>query len=194
MKTVKTIGNVYSIILIVVLAILALVMIVPKIMGYDEYAMAKKSMEPTIKAGAMVFDKKVDLEKLEVGDIITYEVSEDELLTHRITAIDAEKKTVTTKGDANNAEDASLVAYNNILGKYEFNIPFLGYIFLFAQSVAGIVVICALLLLWLVRSKTAFSCASVIFVKSVPLGKKKRSSPFTFSLLPRCQGACASAK
>ncbi len=149
MKTVKTIGNVYSIILIVVLAILALVMIVPKIMGYDEYAMAKKSMEPTIKAGAMVFDKKVDLEKLEVGDIITYEVSEDELLTHRITAIDAEKKTVTTKGDANNAEDASLVAYNNILGKYEFNIPFLGYIFLFAQSVAGIVVICALLLLWL---------------------------------------------
>ena len=30
--------------------------------------------------------------------------------------------------------------------------------------------------------------------KSVPLGKKKRSRPFTFSLLPRCQGACASAK
>lgn len=149
MKTVKKIGNVYSIILLIVLALVAVLMIVPKIMGYDEYAVVKDCMEPTIQAGAMVYDKEIDPEKLEVGDVITFEVSKDELLTHRITAIDAEKKTVTTKGDADQTEHVSSVSFEKILGEYKFNIPFLGYFFIFAQSPAGIAVICGLIIIWL---------------------------------------------
>ena len=43
-------------------------------------------------------------------------------------------------------------------------------------------------------SATASRSASVIVVKSVPLGKYWRSSPLVFSLEPRCHGACGSQK
>lgn len=149
MKTVKKIGNVYSIILLIVLAVIALSMIIPKILGYDGYAVAKKNMEPTIQAGAMVFDKEVDPADLKVGDIVTYEVSDDELLTQRITVIDAEGKKVTTMGEADETQQVSTVSFEKILGKYKFHIPFLGYFFIFAQSPVGIAVICGLIIIWL---------------------------------------------
>ena len=41
----------------------------------------------------------------------------------------------------------------------------------------------------LIRETTASNCSCVTLLKSVPLGKKKRTNPFMFSLLPRCQGA-----
>ena len=40
----------------------------------------------------------------------------------------------------------------------------------------------------LIRETTASNCSCVTLLKSVPLGKKKRTNPFMFSLLPRCQG------
>ena len=41
----------------------------------------------------------------------------------------------------------------------------------------------------LIKETTASNCSCVTLLKSVPLGKKKRTKPFMFSLLPRCQGA-----
>lgn len=149
MKTVKKIGNVYSIILLVVMAVIALCMIIPKILGYDGYAMSEKNMEPAISEGAMVFDKEVDPADLKVGDIVTYEISEDELLTQRIAVVDVDGKKVSTMGEADETQQLSTVSFEKILGKYKFNIPVLGYILMFAQSTAGIVVICGLIIIWL---------------------------------------------
>ena len=52
---------------------------------------------------------------------------------------------MTTKGDANESEDASPVAFSNIIGKYEFNIPYLGYISIYGKTPLGIAVICGVL-------------------------------------------------
>jgi putative transposase len=53
--------------------------------------------------------------------------------------------------------------------------------------------------LYLCAIKDVFSATALISSalqrdKSVPFGKYCRSSPFVFSLLPRCQGLCGSAK
>lgn len=41
---------------------------------------------------------------------------------------------------------------------------------------------------------TAARSFGVCLLKSVPLGKYWRSSPFVFSFVPRCQGLCRSAR
>ena len=40
----------------------------------------------------------------------------------------------------------------------------------------------------LIKETTASNCSCVTLLKSVPRGKKNRTNPFMFSLLPRCQG------
>lgn len=145
MKIVKKICNFLSMILLIALLLIAAALIVPKFLGYDQFAVLSGSMEPNIHVGAIAYDKEADPEKLAVDDVVTYQLSDGTLVTHRITAIDAENKTVTTKGDANESEDASPVAFSNIIGKYEFNIPYLGYISIYGKTPLGIAVICGVL-------------------------------------------------
>lgn len=145
MKIVKKICNFLSMILLIALLLIAVALIVPKFLGYDQFAVLSGSMEPNIHVGAIAYDKEADPEKLAVGDVVTYQLSDGTLVTHRITAIDTENKTVTTKGDANESEDASPVAFSNIIGKYEFNIPYLGYISIYGKTPLGIAVICGVL-------------------------------------------------
>lgn len=141
----KKICNVLSTVLLLALALTAAALIVPRILGYGQYAVLSGSMEPNIQVGAIVYDKEVDVSELAVGDIITYRLSEATLVTHRITAINETEKTVTTKGDANDSEDGAPVSYSNIVGKYAFHIPFLGYITIYGRTPLGIGVICGIL-------------------------------------------------
>ena len=128
------------------LALVAAALIVPKLLGFDQFAVLSGSMEPNIHVGAIVYDKEVEPESLEVDDVITYQLSGNTMVTHRIVAIDAEAGTVTTKGDANETEDGSPVSFENIVGKYAFNIPFLGYISIYAKTPLGIGAICGILI------------------------------------------------
>ena len=58
---------------------------------------------------------------------------EDTIATHRVVGVvpDENDNTVVrfrTKGDANEAEDGSLVHYKNFIGSPVFSIPYLGYV------------------------------------------------------------------
>lgn len=145
MKIVKKICNILSMILLIALLVIAAALIVPKFLGYDQFAVLSGSMEPNIHVGAIAYDKDVDPEELQVDDVVTYQLSDGTLVTHRITAIDEENKTITTKGNANESEDAAPVAFENVVGKYEFNIPYLGYISIYGKTPLGIAVICGVL-------------------------------------------------
>lgn len=66
---------------------------------------------------------------VQVGDAITFVLNEDlELATHRVVAIDAGRRQFTTQGDANETPDAAPVAFENLVGKPVFAIPWLGYV------------------------------------------------------------------
>lgn len=95
--------------------------------GIHPYAVVSGSMEPAISTGSMVFSKETSFKNLKKGDVITFMISEDQTVTHRIASVDEDKKKFTTKGDANDVEDSKSVSYENVIGKVIFHVPYLGY-------------------------------------------------------------------
>lgn len=142
----KKICDILSNLLLVILAVIALALFLPKILGYSQFAVLSGSMEPNIHVGAVVYGKEAQVSELQTGDIITYQIGSGTIVTHRIASIDEESQTVITKGDANETEDASPVSFSNIVAKYAFNIPYLGYISIYAKTPLGITVICGVLI------------------------------------------------
>ena len=139
---VKKICNLLSAILLIVLAAVAALLIVPKVMGMQEMAVLTGSMSPGIPVGSIVYVKTTDPAELQVGDVVTYKLSDSTYVTHRIAAIDTAAGTVTTKGDANDSADASPVSYGNILGRMVFHVPYLGYVSIYAKTPIGIAALC----------------------------------------------------
>ena len=92
-------------------------------MGIHVDTVMSGSMEPALKTGGIVFtDTKKRIP--EAGDIITYQAGENRV-SHRV--IRKEAQGYVTKGDANNREDASAVAEEQIVGTVIFFIPYIGY-------------------------------------------------------------------
>ena len=96
--------------------------------GYKAYRITTDSMSPSINTGDVIIVKKVQEEKLQAGDVITFK-QQDKVITHRITHIDKQdgKKQYTTKGDNNNLEDNEKIEYSEIEGENVLTIPKLGY-------------------------------------------------------------------
>lgn len=147
MKIVKKICSILSALLLIALLVIAAALIVPKFLGYQQFAVLSGSMEPNIHVGAIAYDKEVNPEDLEVNDVITYKLSNGTIVTHRIVAIDEATGLITTKGDANETEDSSPITYENVVGKFEFSIPYLGYLSIYGKTPLGITAICGVLLL-----------------------------------------------
>ncbi len=108
--------------------------------GYRYYTILTPSMEPAYKVGDMVFVKITKADSINVGDVITFNPSQDSeaYLTHRV----AEKLTdyqgtgVTcfrTKGDANDSEDSFLIDEDRVIGVVKLGIPKIGYFVRFVQ-------------------------------------------------------------
>ena len=77
--------------------------------------------------------------------MISFMVDENTVATHRIAGIvqdetDPSVIRFRTKGDANDAEDGSLVHYKNVIGSPVFTIPELGYFASFVQQPPGMYV------------------------------------------------------
>jgi signal peptidase len=147
--------------------------------GLQFYAVTSGSMEPTIPTGALIKVGQYELDKLSEGDIITYTAPSDNanqpnIVTHRIDAVDkqeeikligegedqSEKKVVTyqftTKGDANNTVDQAQVNPGDILGKYQWHVPLIGYVSAFSQTSTGfitlVIIPAIILIVWEVTS------------------------------------------
>lgn len=83
-------------------------------------------MEPTYPANTLIYIKEISFDDLIKGDIITYVNQSNSTVTHRIMSIDSDKRSVRTKGDANEFEDIMDVNEENIVGKVYFGIPLIG--------------------------------------------------------------------
>jgi signal peptidase len=114
---------------------------VPSFMGYKPFIVLSDSMNPGISAGDLVLTKEADTDTLKVGDIISYRVG-DSVITHRITGITEKDGTLsfTTKGDANDADDAKPIDATMIEGTMLLNIPKFGNVALFMQTPAGMLI------------------------------------------------------
>lgn len=142
MKAVKKIWDIATTIVVVAVVILAILMVGVRFMGLQVYTVLSGSMEPQYQTGSLIYVKKVDPYELKADDVITYMLDEDTVSTHRIVEVvpDEDEAGVirfVTKGDANDAIDAVMVHYKNVIGTPVYSIPKLGYVANFIQSPKG---------------------------------------------------------
>ena len=144
-KTIKKIWNWISGVLVGIVVLLAIALVGVRLVGLQPYVVLSGSMEPTYHVGSLIYVKSVDYQELQVGDPITYMISQDTVVTHRIIEVlmdeeDPDTIRYFTQGDANEQPDGTSVHYKNIIGKPVFSIPCLGYVTNYIQNTPGMYV------------------------------------------------------
>ena len=144
-KNVKKIWDTATTALVVLVVIFAVFLMGSRLMGMQVFNVISGSMEPTYSVGDLLYVKTVDPDSIKVGDPITFVLNEDLVVaTHRVVKIDSANRYFTTKGDANETEDAAPVHFNNLVGTPVFAIPMLGYVSAYIQSPPGMYVAIAM--------------------------------------------------
>ena len=119
------------------------------------------SMTPKIPVGSVAIVKPAA--DIKVGDIVTFKDPREpkNLITHRIVEI-GENEIIKTKGDANNAPDNWEVRKGDVVGKFLFSVPLLGYAVDFAKRPPGfllLILLPAILIIvneiWAIKSEFA---------------------------------------
>ena len=128
----KVLKKIFDVILIAIIAILTLYFILRIDNRIRIYEVMTGSMEDNIHAGDYILIVKQDDYKL--GDVVTF-TKEGYYITHRIIKI--EGNNVTTKGDANNVEDAT-INKSSIIGKAVLIGGILNIIINYKFSIVGI--------------------------------------------------------
>ena len=144
-KRVQKVWNAVTTVLVILVVILALLLVGVRLVGLRPMCVLSGSMEPTYHTGSLIYVKKVDPFSITKGQPITFMLDENTVATHRVVGIvpDEEDPSVIrfrTKGDANDAEDGSLVHYKNVIGTPVFTIPKLGYAANYIQHPPGLYV------------------------------------------------------
>ena len=140
-KSVKKILDTATTVLVVLVVIFAIFLMGSRLVGLQVFNVISGSMEPTYSIGDLIYVKTVDPDSVKVGDPITFVLNEDLVVaTHRVVAVDRENRQFTTKGDANQTEDAAPVHFNNLVGIPVFAVPLLGYVSAYIQSPPGMYV------------------------------------------------------
>lgn len=171
----KKIWGTISTVLVIAVVLLALLLVGARLLGLQVYTVLSGSMEPNYHVGAVIYVKNVDPKTLQVGDAISFLISENTVATHRIIEVlpDEENPNVIrfrTKGDNNDVADSNPVHCNNVLGKVVGTIPYLGYVSDFVQHPPGtyITLIGAALLIFIVFVPDIFMSAKALEAETQP--------------------------
>ncbi len=141
-RLIRKIWNILSSILVALVVLLALLLVGVRLTGLRVFTVLSGSMEPAYPVGSLIYVKEVDCAGLKSGDVITFLLDEDTVVTHRIVEVvpdenDASVLRFRTKGDANEAADGALVHCYNVIGTPVFRIPKLGYLANYIQHPPG---------------------------------------------------------
>lgn len=143
----KKARRILSFSLTVILALAAMGLALLRVFGFQIFAVLSGSMEPEYPVGALIFvDPRCSAAQ---GEVITFLLDENTVVTHRIAEIVPCSDGVTryrTKGDANETPDFTLVHPDNVIGAPIAVIPKLGYAVTWLQTRQGhIFVLCLIL-------------------------------------------------
>ncbi len=144
----KTFKKIIKIIFTIFIILLFILMV---LINYDEnndsgklgelylFNIVSESMKPTINKNDIIVVKKVSIEDLKEGDIITFHY-ENRVISHRISKIDINgQKNIHTKGDNNESEDTFIIDNSRIYGKVILKIPKLGEYIQYLQKGKGFI-------------------------------------------------------
>jgi signal peptidase I len=149
-KALKIISNIITAVLFINLILMAFLVVSskasggePQAFGYQLKTVLSGSMEPTFQTGSVIAVKPLSSEEskaLKKNDVITFQASEEKLITHRVIGVSSSGDHVMyeTKGDNNKTADMEPVLSENVRAVYTgFTIPYVGYFIDFAQSKEG---------------------------------------------------------
>ncbi|MBX9975506.1 signal peptidase I SipW [Cytobacillus firmus] len=149
-KALKIISNIITAVLFINLILMAFLVVSskasggePQAFGYQLKTVLSGSMEPTFQTGSVIAVKPLSSEEsksLKKDDVITFQASQEKLITHRIIAVtnSGDHVMYETKGDNNKTADMEPVLSENVRAIYTgFTIPYMGYFIDFAQSKEG---------------------------------------------------------
>ena len=127
---------------------LALATVGPLAFGGRSFAVLSGSMQPTLRVGDLVLEKRTVAPEIRVGDIVTFRSPEDssKLITHRVrrVAIADGIVKVTTKGDANLSVEHWTIPSNGTVGRALVRVPKIGYLLVWTRSTPGRLLLIAL--------------------------------------------------
>lgn len=123
-----------------------------KVFGFQPYQVYTESMEPVINVNDVVVVGRFDIEEAEVGDIITFYADidyngEPEVVTHYIYSIEGEGDDALIRthrhfeDSSEVSPDTWIIPATDVLGTYQFHIAYLGYVIGFLQSIYGIAIV-----------------------------------------------------
>ena len=134
----RPIGKAASVLLtvqIVALALLAALCWGPVLAGWQTYGVVSDSMAPSMWRNDLAFvDRSVAPEELSVGDVAAFHLGNGKVCGHRIVSIDYEARTIQTKGDAVELQDAAPVPFEKVFGETKGSIALLGGPLMFYQE------------------------------------------------------------
>ena len=134
---------------------------IPNVFGYKILQVMSGSMSGEFETGDTILIKEIKNEgDLKIGDVITYRIKKNTMVTHRIVNITkiGEKLNYTLKGDANNTEDSEKVTFSNVEGIYVRKLKLIGKLINFMQKPYGMVIIFMtpiLLILYVINNEKA---------------------------------------
>lgn len=156
-KGMRVFVKILSSFLVIFLLFLAVSLLGVRLFGVQVFTVLSGSMEPKYPVGSVIYVKDVDLESLWVGDVVTFEVDRDLIVTHRIVSVepandDPQTVCFRTKGDANDTIDAGLLSMDRIIGEPVFMIPKIGFIADFMHTRSGRIISIVLVFLVILLS------------------------------------------
>ncbi|GAB2470555.1 signal peptidase I [Xylanimonas ulmi] len=124
-------GALTTLLLLGLVLLAGAVVVVPRVLGAVPLAVLSGSMEPTYSPGDLVVSRPVSGDDVAPGDVITFQPTSGDptLVTHRVVRVydgDGGRRLV-TRGDANTADDAPLVA-EQVMGKVAYRVPWAGFV------------------------------------------------------------------
>lgn len=129
----------FGLVLLLLVVLLCLPLTVPRLFGYELYAIVSGSMEPAIPIGSVVYAKQTDPQEIEAGDVVVFYGGHDSttVITHRTVENHQEAQELLTKGDANAGNDMLPITYNNVIGRVALSIPLLGFLLPLVTDISG---------------------------------------------------------
>ena len=106
--------------------------VAPGFRGLSSFAILSGSMEPTLRVGDLVIDRRVEARDVRPGDIVTFREP-----GRRFTPADAPDRALprprrpglhVTRGDANSGVESWTIPPDGTVGRVEFDVPKLGHL------------------------------------------------------------------
>lgn len=121
-------GLIGLLIVTVTMAFATVVFIAAVLFGHQPSVLMSGSMSPALEAGDVVLFEELDPAEVGIGNVILFETPgrPDVLTAHRVTAVDALARLITTQGDANRDVDSSQVPFDSVKGSGRIAVPLIG--------------------------------------------------------------------